>query len=83
MGEKNLKKNLDFVNKNKESLLKEHKDKFILVFEEKLVDSYDSYERAAEEGVRLYGLDANFLVYHLVEKEPLNFIWECQKYPVS
>lgn len=38
--------------------------------------SYDSYERAAEEGVRLYGLDANFLVYHLVEKEPLNFITE-------
>ncbi|MBU1297614.1 MAG: hypothetical protein KJ963_04890 [Bacteroidetes bacterium] len=68
MGGKNLKKNLDFVNENKESLLKEHKNKFILVFEEKLVGSYDSYERAAEEGVRLYGLDANFLVYHLGER---------------
>ena len=76
MGEKDLKKNLNFVNENRESLLKEHKDKFILVFEEKLVGSYDSYERTAEEGVRLYGLDANFLVYHLVEKEPLNFIME-------
>jgi len=76
MGEKDLKKNLDFINENKESLLKEHKNKFILVFEEKLVCSYDSYERAAEEGVRLYGIDANFLVYHLVEKEPLNFIME-------
>ena len=76
MGEKDLKKNLDFINENKESLLKEHKNKFILVFEEKLVDSYDNYERAAEEGVRLYGVDANFLVYHLVEKEPLNFIME-------
>ncbi len=76
MGEKELKKNLDFVNKNKESLLKEYKNKFVLVFEEKLVGSYDTYERAAEEGVRLYGLDANFLVYHLVEKEPLNFIME-------
>ncbi len=74
MGEKNFKKDLDFVNENRESLLKEHKDKFILVFEEKLVGSYDRYERAAEEGVRLYGLDANFLVCHLVEKEPLNFI---------
>ena len=76
MGEKDLKKNLDFINENKESLLKEHKNKFILAFEEKLVDSYDSYERAAEEGVRLYGVNANFLVYHLVEKEPLNFIME-------
>lgn len=76
MGEKELKKNLDFVNENKESLLKEHKNKFILVFEEKLIGSYDSYERAAGEGVRLFGVDANFLVYHLVEKEPLNFIME-------
>jgi hypothetical protein len=76
MGEKELKKNLDFVNKNKESLLKEHKNKFILVFEEQVLGSYDTYERAAEEGVRLYGVDANFLVYHLVEKEPLNFIME-------
>jgi len=74
MGEKNLTKNLDFVKGNRESLLKDHKNKFILVFEEKLVGSYDTYERAAEEGVRLYGLDGNFLVYHLVEKEPLNFI---------
>ena len=76
MGEKDLKKNFDFVNENRESFLKEHKNKFILVFEERLVGSYDSYERAAEEGVRSYGLDANFLVYHLVEKEPLNFIME-------
>ncbi|HBW48116.1 TPA: hypothetical protein DEF17_09360 [bacterium] len=76
MGEKDLKKNLDFVNKNKESLLKEHSNKFILVFEENLVASYDSYERAAKEGVRLYGVDTSFLVYHLVEKEPLNFIME-------
>ncbi len=74
MGEKDLRANIDFVNKNKETLLKEHRNKFILVFEEKVIGSYDTYERAAEEGVRLYGVDANFLVYHLVEKEPLNFI---------
>jgi len=76
MGEKDLKKTVDFVNKNKESLLREHKNKFILVFEDQVVGSYDTYERAAEEGVRLYGVDANFLVHHLVEKEPLNFIME-------
>jgi len=76
MGEKDLKKNLDFVNNNKESLLREHKNKFILVFEEQVVGSYDTYERAAAEGVRLYGVDANFLVHPLVEKEPLNFIME-------
>lgn len=76
MAERDLKKNLDFVNKNKETLLKEYENKFILVFEGELKGSYDSYRLAAEEGVRLYGLEANFLVYHLVEKEPLNFVME-------
>jgi hypothetical protein len=76
MGEKDLKANLDFVSKNKESLLKEYKNKYVLIFEEKVVGSYDTYEGAAEEGVRSYGIDANFLVYHLIEKEPLNFIME-------
>ncbi len=76
MGEKDLKANLNFVTTNKEQLLKEYRNKFILVFEEKVIDSYDTYERAAEEGVRQFGLEANFLVFHLVEKEPLNFIME-------
>ena len=76
MTEKDLKANIDFVDKNKNSLLKEHNGKFLLIFEEKLIGSYDTYEKAAEEGVRLYGLNANFLVYHLLEKEPLNFIME-------
>lgn len=76
MVQKDLKGNLDYVKKNIEPLLKQHKNKYILVFDKKLVDSYDTYERAAGEGVRLYGPEANFLVYHLVEKEPLNFIME-------
>jgi len=78
MPEKDLKKNVDFVNKNRAALMKEHFGKFILVYDEKLIDSFDTYEKAAEEGVRLFGVDANFLVYHLVEKEPLNFIMEAR-----
>jgi hypothetical protein len=34
--------------------------------------------KAAEEVVRLFGMDANLLVHHLVAKEPLNFIVEAQ-----
>ena len=76
MAERDLKANFDFVTKNKEHLLKYYRDKFILVFEEAVVGSYDTYARAAEEGVRSYGLEENFLVYHLVEEEPLNFIMD-------
>lgn len=76
MTQKDLKANLDFVISNRDDLLNEYENKFILVFEERVVDSYDTYAKAAEEGVRSYGLEANFLVYHLVEKEPLNFVME-------
>ena len=36
---------------------------------------FDTYEKAAEEGVRKFGVDEDFLVYHLVETEPLNFVY--------
>jgi len=72
MAQKDLQENIDFVKKSREELLREHEEKYLLVFQGKLVDSFDTYEKAAEEGVRLFGMEANFLVYHLVEKEPLN-----------
>lgn len=78
MAQKDLQENIDFVKKSREELLREHEEKYLLVFQGKLVGSFDTYEKAAEEGVRLFGMEANFLVYHLVEKEPLNFIVEAQ-----
>jgi hypothetical protein len=76
MGEKHLKTNLEFVQKNKDQLLKEYKNKYLLVVGEKIVGSFDTYENAAAEGVRSFGIDGEFLVYHLTESEPLNFIME-------
>ena len=78
MAQKDLMKNVNFVKKNREELLKQHENKYLLVFQEKLVGAFDSYEKAAEEGVRLFGMDANFLVCHLVQEEPLNFVVEAQ-----
>lgn len=70
MGEKHLKANLEFVQKNKDQLLKEYKNKYLLVVGEKIVGSFDTYENAAAEGVRSFGIDGEFLVYHLTESEP-------------
>jgi hypothetical protein len=76
MAEKDLKSNLDFVIQNKNHLLKEYRNKYILVFEKEVVGSFDTYEKAAEEGVRVYGMDANFLVYQVLDNDPLNFVME-------
>ena len=76
MGEKDLKANLAFVENNKDQLMREYKNKYLLVFGEEVVGSFDAYENAAAEGVRSFGIEGNFLVYHLTENEPLNFIME-------
>ena len=75
MREKNLKDNIEFVKKNRERFLREYFYKYLLVYREAVIDSFDTYEKAAEEGVRKFGIDENFLVYHLVETEPLNFVY--------
>ncbi|MCK4232929.1 hypothetical protein KAX75_00750 [candidate division WOR-3 bacterium] len=76
MVEKKLKADIDYVEKNKKDLLKEHLNKYVLVHEQKIVDSFDNYQRAAEEGVRLFGTDGVFLVYQILDKEPVNFVME-------
>jgi|WetSurMetagenome_2_1015567.scaffolds.fasta_scaffold483341_2 hypothetical protein len=76
MGEKDLKANLEFVHKNKERLLQEYKNKYLLIVGEKVVGSFDTYESAAAEGVRSFGIDGVFLVHQIMENEPLNFIME-------
>jgi ubiquinone/menaquinone biosynthesis C-methylase UbiE len=76
MVEKKLDKNIEFVEKNKSKLLKEHANKYLLVYNGKVIDSFDQYNRAAEEGIRLYGVDGVFLVYHLTAKPPVNFVME-------
>jgi hypothetical protein len=75
MREKNLKENIDFVKKNRERFLREYFYKYLLVYRKEVIDSFDTYEKAAAEGVRKFGIDENFLVYHLVETEPLNFVY--------
>ncbi|UCH95841.1 MAG: hypothetical protein JSV88_03085 [Candidatus Aminicenantes bacterium] len=75
MSREALKENLEFVEKNKDKLLKEYLNKYLLVWHKEVVGSFDTYEKAAGEGVRKYGIDEDFLVYHLVETEALNFVF--------
>ena len=75
MHQKNLKENVEFVEKNKKKLLEEYFNKYLLVYHKEVIESFDTYEKAAGEGVRKFGADKNFLVYHLVETEPLNFVY--------
>ncbi|PIP54354.1 MAG: hypothetical protein COX07_05825 [Bacteroidetes bacterium CG23_combo_of_CG06-09_8_20_14_all_32_9] len=72
--EEKLKKNYDYIVSNKQSLLNSYRNKFILVYEQQVVGSYDTYEASAEAGVITYGIAGNFLVYKILENEPTNFL---------
>ena len=76
MGKKDLKKNIAYVEKEKERLLTEYRNKYLLIYEEKVISSFDTYAKAAEEGVEQFGADANFLVHQMIEKAPVNFVME-------
>jgi len=53
MIEKDLSANIASVKARRNELLREHNNKFLLVFGAEAVDSLDPYEKAAAEGVRL------------------------------
>ena len=74
--DKDLKADIEFVQKQKDELLKSHANKFLLIHKQKVVGSFDDYTHAASEGVRQYGTDGIFLVYQLTAKPPVNFIME-------
>lgn len=70
-----LKENFEFVEKNKDKLLKEYLNKYLRVWHKRVVGVFDTYKKAAGEGVKKYGIDEDFLVYPLLETEPLNFLF--------
>ena len=76
MTEKNLRPSLKYVEDHKDQLLKNYRNKYVVVYEQEVVGSFDSYEAAADEALRLYGAEGHILIYHVVDKEPLNFVLE-------
>jgi len=76
MVEKNLRAELQYVEDNRDKLISDHRGKYLLIRESDLVGSFDDYQGAAEEGVRLFGPEDNFLVYQALEQPPVNFVME-------
>jgi hypothetical protein len=74
MTEKNLTAERDFVERNRDQLLKEYREKFLLVHAGEVLGSFDTYRHAADEGIRRFGLEGNFLVYQMASQKPLNFV---------
>lgn len=72
MTEKDLSKEKAFVESHRDELLKEHAGKFLLVSDEALISSYDTYDAAAAAAIEEFGMDQNFLIYHLTQDRATN-----------
>ncbi|MCX6257777.1 MAG: hypothetical protein NTW49_07785 [Bacteroidia bacterium] len=69
-----MSQNLEYVKGDFDNLLNLYRNKYILVNEQQVVGSFDTYNAAAEEGVNNYGIEGSFLVYFMSETTPVNFI---------
>jgi len=69
-----LYRNFQYVKKNWDTLVNLYPNKFILVHKRKVFESFDSYDKAAERGIELYGIDGIFLVHFMATIKANNFI---------
>ena len=76
MCEKDLSQDMKYVEKHREELLKTYANKYLLIYEQSVVNSYDTYEAAATEGIEQFGVDGIFLVYEMFSEKPVNFVME-------
>lgn len=74
MGNENLLRNQQYVNEHVNEFLNLYLNKYILIKDQEVVGSFDTYDAAAEEGIKAYGTKGDFLVYYVTESNPVNFI---------
>lgn len=74
MSANDLDKNREYVEKNREELLKTYADKYIVVVDQTVVAAFDNYPKAVEEAIREFGPEASFLVHHLTRVESVNLV---------
>ena len=65
-----LEKELKYYQEHKEELLINHKGKYVLIKDDKFINSFTKMEEAFEEGTRLYG-SAPFLIKYVSDEEKI------------
>lgn len=73
-----LQKNKEYVEKNYDSLLKTYANKYIVVANQEVVGSFDSYHLAADFGIENYGIEKTFLIEFITQEKPINFVMGAQ-----
>lgn len=78
MRQKDLTEEFEFVKRNKKTLLEQYMNQYLLIYQQQVINAFDSYESAFREGVKKFGIDKNFLVFHHSNLEPLHIIYSAR-----
>jgi hypothetical protein len=67
-------KNQKYIEENLDALKQFFLDKFLVVYHQEIVASFHTFQEASEFGVSKFGIKDAFLIYHLEEVKPVNFV---------
>jgi hypothetical protein len=67
-------KNQEYIEKTLDNLKNLFLDKFIIVHNQEVVAICSTFQEASEYGVKKYGINEAFLIYHVEDKKPVNFV---------
>ena len=71
-----LKKELEYVERNLDRFRRKYPMKYILVHNNRVIENFDDYSEAVNKGIKLYGEDGLFLIHYIDVQEQTNFIFE-------
>jgi hypothetical protein len=74
-------KNQEYIDKNLGDFKKYFLDRFIVVHKQEVVASFKTFKEASEFGVAQFGINDPFLIYHVEDKKPVNFIMHTRPDP--
>jgi hypothetical protein len=56
-------KNIQYAQSIHSDLMNQYSNKYVLIRKQKIVNRFDSYQNAFEQGVEMYGMGGDFIVY--------------------
>ena len=70
-----LAKELEYYALHKEEWLKVHREQYVVIKEETLLNFFPTFEDAYQAGAGTWGINTDFLVKQIVEHEPVFFVF--------
>lgn len=69
-----IEENYQYVLDNLIKLKSEYLNKYVVVSNKKVLNSFDTYDSAAQFGLTNCGINSGFLVYEVTDSEVVNFV---------